>query len=113
MKLGMPREQRLEWEREELRAAIADGGTKQFVTESWLRTTLQRKSAFYLRMADLSEQDRLAWDRLPDGRMLYQPALEMMYRGVENHIREAKKQDRPPTVAGLRAWWEEFQDELL
>lgn len=106
MKVGLNRDERLEWEKQVLRDLIEDGGIKQRIISRWCSETAQQRSAFYLRVKDLSGDSKMRWDRLPDLRKLDRSILEDLEDSMGIVEYKAKKQGRKAAIADIRRWWE-------
>ena len=66
----MRREERKRKEQELLHDLIVKGGLKEEILETWQRETRKKKSAFYDRLAELSEEDKIRYESLTDRRMI-------------------------------------------
>jgi hypothetical protein len=80
----MKREERKRKEQTLLHALIIKCGLKQDIFEAWRRETGRKKSAFYDRLDELSEEDRARYESLPDHRMLSSELLKELVIGIED-----------------------------
>jgi hypothetical protein len=108
----MKREERKHKEQTLLHDLIMNGGLKPDILETWRRETRRRKSAFYDRLGELSEEDRVRYESLPDRRMLDRKKLEELkinieddYELYEHSMNKYPELSRQPTKNSICAWW--------
>jgi hypothetical protein len=113
----MRREERKRKEQEILHDLIVKGGLKGEILEIWQRETRRKKSAFYDRLAELSEEDKIRYESLTDRRMIDSEKLNEMIIYIEdmNGCYEAILLRRPEIASRLTKkelckWWcEEYE----
>jgi hypothetical protein len=109
----MRREERKRKERDLLHDLIIKGCLKDDIFEKWQHDTHRQKSAFYDRLDELSEEDRVCYETLPDRRMLDIEILNEIIINIEDSdgLYQADLMGRNPELASrltkdeLCNWW--------
>jgi hypothetical protein len=108
----MRREERKRKEQELLHDLIVKGGLKEEILEIWQRETRKKKSAFYDRLAELSEEDKIRYESLTDRRMIDSKKLEDLIIYIEDWdllytatLRRNPEGARRRTKKELCKWW--------
>jgi hypothetical protein len=103
------RDDRLAKDREILTALIADGGLKEWVQATWRHRSVRREASFYNRLAELPEDVRRRYERLPDGRMVDTDILDALRDFTAIVVNRSKKAGRRATLEELRKLWAKSQ----
>jgi hypothetical protein len=116
----MKREERKRKEQTLLHELISRGGLKPDIIRAWSRETRRKKSAFYDRLAELPEVDRVRYESLPDHRMLDSKLLEELVICIEDddEIYKANLKLNPeeasrPMRNEVCEWWCRNFDETV